>query len=204
MDFAGGFMWDERYGAEEYAYGTEPNDFLFANAAKIPVGKVLCVAEGEGRNAVYLAGLGHQVTAVDSSVVGLEKAKHLASRRKVELEIVPANLAKYEIAEESWDGVVSIFCHLPPEMRKKLHKRLVKGLKPGGVLVLEAYTPKQLKHRTGGPQSEEMMMTLAGLRDELAGLELIHACEVEREVVEGLYHTGKGAVVQVTAVKPAS
>lgn len=196
-------MWDERYSAEEYAYGTEPNEFLSAHAEKMPKGKVLSVAEGEGRNAVYLASLGHRVTAVDSSIVGLEKAKHLASRKKVEIETIPANLAKYDLGEAQWDGVVSIFCHLPPEMRKDLHRRVVKGLKPGGVLILEAYTPKQLKHRTGGPQSEELMMTLQGLRDELTGLDMTHACEVERDVVEGIYHTGKGAVVQIIAVKPA-
>ena len=195
-------MWDERYSAEDYVYGTDPNEFLANAAREIPKGKVLCIAEGEGRNAVYLAEHCYDVLAVDSSSVGLEKAKKLAKQRGVSIDTVVADLADFEIQPNSWDGVVSIFAHLPPEIRKTLHQKMVNGLRPGGVLVLEAYRPEQLNYKTGGPPVAEFMMTLELLEQELAGLEFKHAVELDRDVVEGQFHTGKGAVVQIVAIKP--
>ena len=195
-------MWDQRYDTSEYVYGTDPNEFLAGVVAEMPVGKTLCLAEGEGRNAVFLAEHGHQVTAVDSSAVGLEKAERLANERGVPITTVTADLAHYEIEPDSWDAVVSIFAHVPPDVRRPLHRKIVQGLHSGGMLVLEAYTPEQIKLGTGGPPVPEMTMTLAALREELSGLTFRHAVELEREVLEGRYHTGKGAVVQVVAVKP--
>ncbi len=195
-------MWDERYGTEEYAFGKEPNDFLVSVIEQMPKGNTLCVAEGEGRNAVYLASQGHQVTAVDASVEGMKKARRLAAERGVQIRTVVSDLAHFEILPNSWDSIVSIFAHMPPELRKALHRKVVNGLRPGGVLVLEAYLPKQLEFKTGGPPHAEYLMTLALLEDELEGLEFTHAMELERDVVEGLYHTGKGAVVQIVGVKP--
>ncbi|MGD8782882.1 MAG: class I SAM-dependent methyltransferase [Thioalkalispiraceae bacterium] len=194
-------MWDERYSAEEYAYGTEPNDFLKQHADKIPAGKVLCLAEGEGRNAVYLARQGYAVTAVDASSVGLQKAQRLANEMGVSIETVVSDLADYQIKPDSYAGVVSIFCHIPKPVRAKLHQSVIAGLKPGGVLLLEAYTPEQIKFGTGGPPTDELTMSLKDLHQELAGLEILHAQEIERDVIEGLYHTGRGAVVQVIAQK---
>jgi 2-polyprenyl-3-methyl-5-hydroxy-6-metoxy-1,4-benzoquinol methylase len=195
-------MWDGRYSSEDYVYGTAPNDFLVSVADQIPKGRVLSLAEGEGRNAVYLAGLGHKVLAVDSSAVGLSKAQRLAKERNVDIETWVADLADFAIAAEGWDAIVSIFCHLPSGIRSSVHHKVVAGLRPGGVLVLEAYTPTQLKFKTGGPPTADMMMTLDSLRTELAGLRFIHARELERDVIEGKLHTGRGAVVQVVAVKP--
>ena len=147
-------MWDKRYAGETYAYGTQPNDFLRDNAQSLPVGDTLCLGEGEGRNAVFLAGLGHRVTALDSSEVGLGKALRLAA-----------------------------------------------ALRPGGRFILEAYTPDQLRHGTGGPANEAMMMDVATLHDELAGLEFQIAREVVRDLHEGEFHNGIGAVVQLVARK---
>jgi SAM-dependent methyltransferase len=195
-------IWDERYDSEEYQYGTTANDFLRSVAAQTPVGKTLCLAEGEGRNAVYLAELGHQVTAVDSSVVGLKKAQLLARQRHQEIKTCTADLADFIIEPESWDTIISIYCHVAPEIRPALHRKVVAGLRSGGMLVLEAYRPEQLKYRTGGPPAAEMMMTLELLRHELCGLNFIHAVELDRDVIEGRLHTGKGAVVQLLAVKP--
>jgi len=194
-------MWDERYSAEEYAYGTEPNDFLAEYHHLIPSGKILCLAEGEGRNAVYLARQGYEVTAVDSSAVGLNKAQKLASQSDVRINTIVADLADFTVAANSFDGVVSIFCHVPKDIRKDLHQRVIAGLKPGGILLLEAYTPTQLQHGTGGPATDELTMTLKELEQELDGLEIILGQELERDVVEGLYHTGRGAVVQVIGRK---
>lgn len=195
-------MWDERYDTTDFVYGREPNAFLAEVNEQIPPGDVLCLAEGEGRNAVFLAQRGHRVLAVDSSAVGLAKAARLAEESGVRIETETADLAEFAIAPGRWDAIVSIFCHVPPQVRRALHRKVVEGLRSGGLFILEAYTPAQLKLRTGGPSTEEVMMTLAGLREELAGLEFLQAREIEREVVEGRLHTGRGAVVQVVARKP--
>lgn len=195
-------FWDSRYSEPGFVYGTEPNEFLVSAARHIPKGRVLCLAEGEGRNAVYLASLGYDVTGVDSSAVGMKKSVELAKSRNVTITTVVADLAEFIIEPNRWNGIVSIFCHLPPELRARIHHASVAGLRPGGAFVLEAYTPRQLVLKTGGPQSLELMMTLEVLREELRGLELVEAREIERVVNEGHFHRGPGAVVQVVGIKP--
>lgn len=195
-------MWDKRYSEAGFAYGTEPNEFLVAVAGQVPIGPVLSLGEGEGRNATYLASLGHQVTAVDQSEVGLGKAKELAAGRGLSIETVCADLSNFPVEPGAWAGVVSIFCHLPRRIRVPLYEAVVRGLRPGGVLVLEAYTPSQLEKGTGGPKDPDMLVSLADLAVELKGLELLHAKELEREVREGAYHTGVASVVQVVGRRP--
>jgi len=197
-------MWDERYSAEEYAYGTNPNKFLEANVSSIPKGKVLSLAEGEGRNAVFLAKQGYSVTAVDSSLVGLNKARKLAEENGVIVEFIHTDLAEYDLGENKWDGIVSIFCPLPSSIRKQLHKKVEAALKRNGVFLLEAYTPAQLKYGTGGGNSVDVMQSKESLSLELAGLKFKHLIELERDVVEGIYHTGLGAVVQAVAFHPST
>lgn len=197
-------MWDERYSQPGFAYGTEPNEFLAAVADRIPAGPVLSLGEGEGRNAAYLAGLGHRVVAVDQSEVGLAKARQLAADRGRTIETVSADLADYPIEPGAWAGIVSIFCHLPRRVRVPLYAAAVRGLRPGGLFVLEAYTPDQIARGTGGPKDPDMLVTLADLTAELAGLELVHTREVDREVREGAYHTGVAAVVQVVGRRPSA
>lgn len=195
--------WDARYSESGWAFGTEPNDFLREQAPRLsPRSRVLTLAEGEGRNAVHLAMLGHDVTGVDLSRVGLEKAATLAQRRGVRISTVVGDLATFEMGDVAWDAIVSIFAHVPPEVRRPLHARVVRALRPGGLLLLEAYTPAQLDRGTGGPGDPGKLMTLAGLRVELAGLEFELAHERDRDVVEGRYHSGRSAVVQVVARKP--
>jgi len=193
-------FWDERYRTEEYAYGREPNEFLRAEAHRIPPGRVLCIAEGEGRNAVYLAGLGHQVTAVDFSVEGLRKTERLAREHDVTVATVQADLATYEPELDAFTGIVAIFAHLPALVRKHVHGWVPRALRPGGVLILEAYTPEQLAFGTGGPRDPAMLMTLAGLTEELAPLAIDLGRNVEREINEGAFHGGPSATVQVVAV----
>jgi len=195
-------MWNTRYSTPDYAYGTEPNDFLAAVATRIPPGRVLSIADGEGRNGVFLATLGYDVTSVDSSSVGLAKAQRLADSRGVHITTIVADLADYAIAPESWEGIVSIFCHLPPPLRRRVHEQVGRGLTPGGLYVLEGYSVEQLRHGTGGPNSVELLLTLDALRAELAGLDLLHAVEIERDIHEGTLHAGRSAVVQVIARKP--
>jgi SAM-dependent methyltransferase len=191
--------WDERYSEPGFAYGDEPNEFLAAVADQIPPGPVLTLGEGEGRNAVFLAGRGHEVLAVDQSAVGLAKTRQRAEDRGLRIETQQADLAEYVIEPGAWAGIVSIFCHLPPSIRTPLHAAVMRGLRPGGVFILEAYTPQQFGRGTGGPPTPERMVSLEDLWRELAGLEFLHAVELEREVVEGAYHTGMASVVQVVA-----
>ncbi|MEE4272677.1 MAG: class I SAM-dependent methyltransferase [Thermoanaerobaculales bacterium] len=194
-------MWDERYSGDDFAYGTHPNDFLAAAVDELPVGRVLCLAEGEGRNAVWLARRGFDVTAVDMSRVGLDKARKLADAHGATIRTIHADLAEYMIEPEDWDVIVSIFCHLPPPLRRAVHRQSVAGLREGGVFLLEGFTHSQLRLGTGGPPSADLMMDLETLRDELAGLDLIHAEELERTIHEGEFHNGLSAVVQVVGVK---
>ncbi len=195
--------WDERYGTADYFYGTEPNDFLRGHCSEIrPGGDVLCLAEGEGRNAVFLAQQGFVPVAVDQSAVGLGKAAQLAAASGVRIETVVADLAEYRVEPERWDGIVSIWCHLPSALRAAVHRQVVAGLKIGGVFLLEAYTPAQLAYGTGGPKDTDLLPTLAGLREELVGLEFVHAAELERVIHEGPGHAGPSAVVQVVARRP--
>lgn len=196
------YPWDERYADPAYAYGTEPNDFLRSVAGRIPPGPVLCLAEGQGRNAVYLASLGHDVLAVDQSAVGLTRARELAVSRGVEISTEVADLETYRIEPAKWSGIVAIFAHLPPRLRARVFGAAVNGLAPGGAFVLEAYCPKQLEYGTGGPKDVNMLMSVDALRTELAGLRFEHALETEREIHEGTYHHGRSAVVQVLAFKP--
>jgi SAM-dependent methyltransferase len=195
-------IWDQRYATDHYVYGTEPNDFLAGVVAGLPVaGRALCLAEGEGRNAVFLAERGFEVHAVDASRVGLDKARELARRRAVSITTEVADLDGYRIEPEAWDLIVSIFCHVPPAVRRALHGEVVRGLRPGGRFVLEAYRPAQIALGTGGPPDAGLMVSLDALHDELAGLVFEHSVECERDVIEGHLHTGRGAVVQVVARK---
>lgn len=196
-------MWNQRYNQEEFAYGTEPNDFLKSQYAHIPQGgKVLCLAEGEGRNAVFLAKQGYKVTAVDLSHVGLQKAEKFARQNGVEIETIVADLGDFHLAKESWDGIVSIAAHVPPAIRKKLHTEVFDSLKESGVFILEAFIERQLEMEgIGGPPNRELMMSLDELKIELTGLEFSIAAEVERDISEGKHHQGQSAVVQIVASK---
>lgn len=205
-------MWDERYSGEAFAYGTAPNDFLVAAEPGIRRGgRVLCLGEGEGRNAVWLATQGFDVVALDQSRVGLAKAERLAALRGVSIMTLPFDLADYPWtgapcgAWEAgpWDAIVSIWCHLPAQLRARTHRLAAETLQPGGVFILEAYTLAQIGHATGGPRDPALCMTLAALRDDLAGLDFEVAEQRTRDVQEGSLHHGLSAVVQVVARKPA-
>ena len=194
--------WDQRYSEPGYAYGTDPNDFLKTSLEYLPVnGSVLCLAEGEGRNSVFLARHGHKVTAVDSSPIAMEKTQALAQKHGVQVTSIVADLAEFTLGPKQYDAVISIFCHLLPPLRKKIHSDVVKSLKDDGIFLLEGYTPKQLEYGTGGPPIEELLMNLHVIQKELSGLNAIHGIELEREIHEGKLHNGLGAVVQYIGKK---
>lgn len=193
-------FWDERFAEPELACGAEPNDWLLECASRI-ASPVLCLAEEQGRNAVWLAEHGHRVTALDLSSVGLRRAHELAESRGVHIETIHADLA-------DWDGprgggaVVAIFAHLHPQIRRRAHRAVASWLRPGGVLVLEAYRPEQLALGTGGPGDAALLYTAVDLAADFEVLEIEHLREAERDVQEGRYHSGRAAVVQVLAHQP--
>jgi len=131
-------MWDERYSGEDYVYGKEPNDFLRENLSRLKRGKVLCLGSGEGRNAVFLAKHGYEVTALDASLAGLKKAEKLAHEAGVHISTLPVDLHDYAFASESWDSIVSIYCHLPPPLRERVHLGVVTALREDGIFLMEA------------------------------------------------------------------
>jgi SAM-dependent methyltransferase len=196
--------WDERYAGPGFAYGTEPNGFLVEVADRLPPGLALSLGEGEGRNAAFLAAAGWRVIGVDRSRVGLAKALGLAAERGLPLMACVADLGAFPLPAARFDLIVSIFCHLAPATRQALHRAVVRALRPGGALVLEAYTPRQLEFGTGGPRARDLLVTLDALRSELAGLDLAVAREYVRDVAEGHMHRGQGAVVQVLGFRPGT
>ena len=188
-------MWNQRYGSDGFAYGTEPNSFLAENA-KLLTGPVLSLAEGEGRNAVFLASLGLDVLGVDGSEVGLAKAQRLADSKGVQIKTEVADLATYEPPVNCYGSVVSVSAHLPSDVRRRLYRLVEQSLKPGGIILLEAYSKSQLSRNTGGPKDPDMLMTVADIEKEFPNCQVILCHEIEREVVEGEFHTGLASVVQ--------
>lgn len=192
--------WDKVYDVDDYVYGKEPNTFLVENVGKI-TGPVLSLAEGEGRNAVFLASLGLQVHGVDGSEIALAKAQALARSKNVEIQTDLADLSTFEPEAESYGSVISIFAHIPSAVRKTLYPLVEKCLKPGGIILLEAYTEEQLQRDTGGPKNPDMLMTRAKIEREFSNFEPLLLRELEREVHEGIYHTGLASVVQFIGKK---
>jgi len=195
-------FWNKRYSEDNLAYGEFPNDFLNENLSYIPeCGKVLCIAEGQGRNALFLARQGFQVTAVDYSEVGIKKIQEQARDQNLKLKTFIADLKDFDFGIEKWDGVISIFCHLPSSLRKEVHQRITPSLTSTGVLLLEAYTPKQLDFNTGGPKDPDMFYSSSILAQDFPDLKILSNQECIREIHEGIYHQGMSAVVQLIATK---
>lgn len=194
--------WDQRYSSDIFFYGEKPNTFLVEQTKLLkPQSNILCLGEGEGRNAVYLANLGHLVTAVDQSIVGLQKLEKMAKSKNVHVTTVCADLAEYQINHKSYDAILSIWCHLPPDLRRLIHKKSIEGLKNQGLFILEAYTPRQLEFKTGGPSDLSLLVSLDDLRLDFLGLEELHGMEVDRYIEEGQGHKGLSAVVQFVTRK---
>ncbi|EMI18242.1 Methyltransferase type 11 domain protein [Rhodopirellula maiorica SM1] len=194
--------WNDRYSDDQFIYGTQPNAFLVEHSSML-VGPVLSLAEGEGRNAVFLASLGLQIHGVDGSSVGLTKARTLAKSHGVEIQTEVADLATYQPATNCFGAVVSISAHLPSKIRNRLYPLVERCLRPDGLLLLEAYSENQLRRITGGPKDADMLMTVAKIEREFPGLVPIILHEIEREVYEGTHHTGLASVVQFIGRKPS-
>ena len=194
--------WDQRFAAKEFVYGEQANDFLRQHAAGLAPGQALCLAEGEGRNAVFLAELGHQVCAQDISPVGLRKAKALALQQGVSITTLCCDLAALDLKPNSLDLIAAIWMHVEPELRARVFEQAVEALRPGGHLLIEAYRPQQLNFSSGGPARKELLIEAAQLQQELATLEPLILQESERIITEGSAHQGQSAVVQFFGRKP--
>ena len=194
--------WDQRFASTGFVYGEQPNDFLKEHASRLKAGQALCLAEGEGRNAVFLAELGHQVCAQDISPVGLGKAEELAQRRSVKIHTLCCDLAAFHPETASVDLIAAIWMHLEPELRATVLQRAVEALRPGGHLLIEGYSTKQLGFSSGGPTRRELLIDSAELKHELAALKPLILQEVEREITEGNAHQGRSAVVQFFGRRP--
>lgn len=194
--------WDQRYDHDRYFYGEEPNAFLAARLPSLPTGSLLCLAEGEGRNAVFAAELGHRVLAVDSSAVGRRKALDLASRRGVELEYRCADVLLDDWSHDPWHGrpwdtVVLCFAHLAPADAAAMHALVAASLRPGGALLLNSFSRAQLGRPSGGPPRLDWLHDLGELRGQFPGLEWEHAVEREVELAEGTGHRGAAMVIEM-------
>lgn len=197
----GGF-WDERYRGDGYVYGVEPNLFLVAQAHRlVPGARVLLPGDGEGRNGVWLADQGMRVVSVDGSATGLAKARQLASERGVEIRTEQADLVDWSWPVAGVDAVVSLFLHLGASDRSVVHRGMSDSLRPGGVLILEAFRPEQLRSASGGPKDPEMLYTAAQMREDFADLEIVLLDEVISDLREGSLHDGPGATLRLVAIK---
>lgn len=198
--------WSARFEAagEEYVFGTSPNRFLVRHAGHFASATTaLSVADGEGRNAVWLAEQGIRVCATEFSPIALEKAKKLAAGRHVEVDFVLADAIEWNYPEAAFDLVAGIFVQFAtPAERPLLFAGMKRALTPGGVLVLLGYTPKQLDYRTGGPSLVEHMYTEPMLREAFGDMEILHLEEFEDELDEGAGHRGTSALVGLVARKP--
>ena len=197
-------MWDERFATEEYVYGTEPAGFLRAQEPFLRPGlRALAVADGEGRNSVYMAGRGLEVTAMDGSAVALHKARRLAKARGVDVTFQHADITCYDWPDAAYDLVVAIFIQfMDPSTRTQAFDGMTRALKPGGHLLLHGYRPEQVALGTGGPANPDFMYTEPQLRADFNGLEVVRLESYEKEIHEGAGHSGLSALIDLVMRKP--
>lgn len=197
-------MWNQRFADEGYLFGREPNEYLRAKAPLLPPGaQVLCVADGEGRNSVWLARQGMKVEAFDISAVGVAKARHLAADAGVSVDFNVADCESWNWSVASHDAVVAIFVQFAdPAMRERLFANMLGALKPGGLLILQGYTPRQLDYKTGGPGELSHLYTADLIRDSFKTLHTLELVEYEAELKEGARHAGRSALLGFVARKP--
>lgn len=195
--------WNSRFSTEDFIFGTEPNAWLREHAGAWQRGqRVLCVADGEGRNSVWLAKQGLVVDAYDIADVGVAKARQLAAAQGAQVNYSVADCDHFDYGEARYDGVAAIFVQFAdPAMRARLFHHIQRCLKPGGVLILQGYTPRQLEYKTGGPPLASHLYTEDLLREAFAGFELLALREYEAELTEGSQHKGMSALIGLVARK---
>ena len=194
-------FWNERYATVEYAYGTEPNLFFRDNLKSISPGKILFPAEGEGRNAVFAARMGWDVTAFDVSTEGKKKAEQLAANNQVKISYLIENFENVSCPVNYYDCIVLIFAHMHPAKRKELHQKLVSFLKPGGILILEGFSKKQINNISGGPRDINMLFSKDELQSDFGFFSELTITEADYILDEGPFHQGIASVIRVKGIK---
>ncbi len=195
-------FWNERYSGNDYAYGESPNRFFERELPRFSPGHVLLPGEGEGRNAVWAARQGWQVSALDYSEEARKKALALGKKYNVAIDYSVTDLLTTSLPENHYDLIVLIFLHLPKTFRSAFHEKVIRALKPGGHLLAELFSTEQLKYGTGGPQKEEMLVTMDELQRDFSSLQILQLEQTETELNEGAYHKGQANVIRLIAQKP--
>jgi len=194
-------FWNGRYAEKEFIYGKEPNEFFKAQLAELKPGKLLLPCEGEGRNAVYAAMQQWDVDALDQSEKGKEKCIQLAEENKVVVNYQIADVAEIDFGENKYDAIALIYAHFPPNIRKKIHEKCAKALKPGGSIILEAFNPLQLKNSSGGPKDMDLLYTIPMLQDDFIDLKIKYIENLTTNLKEGNYHIGEANIIRLIAIK---
>ncbi len=194
-------QWNARYTSEEFVYGKEPNEFFKEELDKFAPGKLLLPAEGEGRNAVYAAKAGWDVTCFDWSEEGKKKAEKLAAENGVKINYLVSDIGGFDYKESEYDAVGLVFVHLPEEEREELHKNVVKSLKPGGKLIFNAYDKTQLGKDSGGPKDITLLYSLEQIVEDFIDLEFSVFAKETVELKEGNLHRGEADVIKFSGVK---
>lgn len=199
-------FWDARYSDPAYAYGTEPNLFFAGQLQRLRPGAILMPADGEGRNGVFAATLGWQVTACDLSSAGRDKALVLAATQQVDLNYIVGDLSTLQFEANASDAIGLIYAHFPADQKSRLHRQLDRYLKPGGVIIFEAFSKAHLELRqvnpeVGGPTELAMLFSAAELQADFPNYTIQLLEEIETTLLEGQYHRGKSAIVRFVGIK---
>lgn len=194
--------WDESFGREDFVYGTDANVFIKDQAERFePGSKIACLAEGEGRNAVYLAMLGHEVTAYDISKVGLNKADKLAETNNVSIHTKQINLIDDDLPEDAYDNAILVFGHVHKNDQARLINNMIKTVKKDGLIMFEVYSTAQINYETGGPGKLDYLYDPQTVLELIKPYEVLHFYYGETERFEGYRHSGLGHVIQVIIKK---
>lgn len=194
-------MWDERFSGEDYIYGKQPNEFFRLQLDKLQHGRLLLAGEGEGRNAVYAASKGWQVDAFDYSEKAREKALKLAEEQNVKISYTVQDLNDFNPGEGLYDAAALIYIHLEEELRQKVHAKVIASLKPGGVLILEAFDKEQLSRSSGGPRDIDLLYSLEDIVNDFNSLEFSTFMKETLVLDEGDKHSGEAVVIRFAGVK---
>lgn len=198
--------WNERYRAEEFAYGTEPNNYLKEQLQKLKPGSILFPAEGEGRNAVFAAKQGWTVSAFDISAEGKNKAMRLAQENNVTIDYQLGELQSLKYKPDQFDAIALIYAHFPADIKSLIHKALDAYLRKGGIIIFEAFSKAHIDYiakneKVGGPKDIASLFSIEELKSDFANYEVIALEEKEIELSEGLFHNGKGSVIRFVGRK---
>ena len=194
-------FWNERYAVDDYVYGTEPNNFFKEQIEKLAPGKILLPGEGEGRNAVFAARQGWNVIAFDTSSEGKRKAENLAANNNVTIDYQITDYDSVDFAPETFDAIALIFTHMKPIKRKEYHQKLLRFLKPGGILILEGFRKEQINNNTGGPRDIDMLFSVDELKNDFSFLRKLNIEETNIHFKEGIFHDGNASVVRIIGMK---